>query len=213
MPEAAVKGAIFKGVADDLARLRAEGRTSEAQMEAHLDGQDIELLETEISASLWYPMASYGRIMTFLGKLEGEGKDAYFVERGRSSARRLMDAGLYQQLAFLERWHEEAKDDATDDFFVQSYMSKLKLVNSLSSSIYNVGVWGVERDPDHPMRVLTIVTEATAYTEPMRLAAEGFLNECARAARSELSHLYTSERVATDRFIFRMTRDITRLFS
>ena len=53
--------------------------------------------------------------------------------------------------------------------------------------------------------------EARAYTDPMRLAIEGFLNECARSAREDLSHLHISERPAADLMLFRMTRDIADL--
>ena len=52
------------------------------------------------------------------------------------------------------------------------------------------------------------VWEASAHSEPMRLAIEGFLNECARAARENLAHLFASERASQDLIVIRMTRDI-----
>jgi hypothetical protein len=82
------------------------------------------------------------------------------------------------------------------------------MVSSLASAIYNVGKWVVEPDPDHAGRILIAVREASAYSEPMRLAIEGFLNECARAARENLAHLFASERPAPDLILIRMTRDI-----
>jgi hypothetical protein len=45
----------------------------------------------------------------------------------------------------------------------------------------------------------------------MRLAIEGFLDECARVAREDLDHLHTSERPAPDLILLRMTRDIMDL--
>jgi hypothetical protein len=91
---------------------------------------------------------------------------------------------------------------------IADYASKLRMVISMASSIYNVGKWVVEPDPENPGRLSIAVREASAYSEPMRLAIEGFLNECAHAAREDLIQLYTSERPAPDLILFRMTRDI-----
>ncbi len=213
MPEPAVKGTIYKGVVEDLRRLRRQGRVSNEQIEARLGSEDLAPFESEISPSSWYPMSSYSSIMSLLGDVEGEGKDAYFTERGRGTARRLMAAGLYQQLAFLQRWQESVDAAATDKAMINAYISKLKLITTLSGSIYNVGRWTVERDPDNARRAWTVVLEASDYTEPMRLAAEGFFNECAHAAREELTRLYISERLSAERIVFRMTRDIRDLYN
>jgi hypothetical protein len=94
---------------------------------------------------------------------------------------------------------------------IASYKSKLKLVISLASSIYNVGKWTVESDPDNPGRVRVAVREASAYSEPMRLAIEGFFNECAQASRRELIRLYISERPSPDLILLRMTCDVADL--
>ena len=205
MAEPAVKGAI-----DDLARLQEAGRLSEEQIEAGLSAEDLAFLETEANPASWYPMESYARITQLLGDVEGAGKDSYFVERGRASARRLMEAGLYQQLAFLPRWNERTSRGAGDEAaLIADYSSKLRMVISMASSIYNVGKWVVEPDPENPRRIRIAVREASAYSEPMRLAIEGFFNECARAARNKLVRLYTSERPSPDLILFRMTRDVT----
>ena len=123
---------------------------------------------------------------------------------------RLQEAGLYQQLAFLPRWNERTSRGAGDEAaLIADYSSKLRMVISMASSIYNVGKWVVEPDPENPRRIRIAVREASAYSEPMRLAIEGFFNECARAARNKLVRLYTSERPSPDLILFRMTRDVT----
>ena len=94
---------------------------------------------------------------------------------------------------------------------IASFARNLRMVSSLARAIYNVGEWRVEPDPEHPGRLMLEVREASAYSEPMRLAIEGFLNECARAAREDLAHLFTSERPAQDLIVLRMTRDIMDL--
>ena len=212
MAKPSVKGSIFKGVIDDLARLIEEGRISEDEVDAKLAAEDLAFLETEINPAAWYPIESYGRLMQLLGDVEGGGKDAYFAERGRASARRLMASGLYQQLAFLSRWDEAMGSVRSDpSASIARYASNLRIAISLASAIYNIGKWAVEPDPEHPGRVCIAVREASLYSEPMRLAIEGFLNECAQVTREGLTHLHTSERPAPDVMLFRMTRDITAI--
>ena len=209
MAEPSIKGSVFKGVVDDLARLREQGRVSEEQIEARLAAEDLVLLEAKVNPALWYPMESYAHITQFLGEIEGAGKDGYFIDRGRASARRLMKAGLYQQLSFLPRWNERTSRGVGDESaLIADYASKLRMVISLASSIYNVGKWVVEPDPDNPGRVSIAVREASAYSEPMRLAIEGFFNECSRTARKDLVHLYASERPSPNLILLCMTRDI-----
>jgi hypothetical protein len=212
MARPSVKGSIFKGVIDDLVRLVEKGRVSQGQVDARLAAEDLAFLETEINPAAWYPMESYARLMQVLGEIEGGGKDSYFVERGRASARRLMASGLYQQLAFLSRWDEAiGSTRSTPSALIESYARNLRMVMSMASGIYNVGKWAVEPDPEHPGRVSIAVREASLYSEPMRLAIEGFLNECGRAAREGLVQLYTSERPSPDLLLFRMTRDIAAI--
>lgn len=209
MAEPSVKGSVFQGAVDDLARLREQGRVSEEQIEARLSAEDLIFLEAEANPAAWYPMESYARITQLLGDIEGAGKDSYFVERGRASARRLMQTGLYQQLGFLPRWKTKASEDGDDQSaLIATYASNLRMVISLASSIYNVGKWKVEPDPDNPGRVRVAVHEASAYSEPMRLAIEGFYNECARTSREDLAQLYISERPSPDVIMLRMTCDI-----
>jgi hypothetical protein len=158
-------------------------------------------------------MASYTRFLVLLGDIEGNGDPAYFVERGRANARRLMDAGLYEQLSFLSRWREAVRNDSVEKSTVlKSYARNLKLVVTLARSIYNVGQWAVETDEDEPGRVWIAIRDASDYSEPMRLAAEGFLNECGKErGRIGGADLYTSTRPRLDLILFRMTRDVADL--
>jgi len=209
MTTPSVKGSIVAGAVEDLVRLRDEGRVSAEQLEMRLEPYDLTLLGTKLGAAEWYPMATYGRLLEVLGDIESGGRrDAYFRKRGAASARRLMDAGLYQQLSFIQRWSENLPKDRGDEAsLVNSFSKNLRLVITLAKSIYSVGVWAVEPDPATPRRVAIHVTEARDYTEPMRLAAEGFLN----ATANRRSDLYTSERPGPSEILFRMTMDISEL--
>jgi len=213
MAQASVKGTIIEAVVENLVRLRDAGRVTDEELEVRLEAAECALLEGKINTAGWYPMASYTRFLQLLGDIEGGGSPAYFIERGRANARRLMDAGLYQQLGFLDRWKESVRRGSIEESTViTSYASKLRLVVSLATSIYNVGRWVVEPDEDNPGRISIVVRDASDYSEPMRLAAEGFLNECAKErGRVGGADLYTSERPRPDLILFRMNRDIVDL--
>jgi len=207
-----IKGTIFQGVIDDLARLRGEGRVSDAQIETGLIPEDLVYLENEINASGWYPLESYTRFSEFLCQIEGEGKDSYYVERGHRSARRLVDGGLYQQLAFLERWTESSKRGDSEESLIANYARNLKLVVSMAASIYNSNQWVVEPDTACPGRFRIAIRNACHFSDPMRLAAEGFLNECTATARPDILDLFRSERAGEDLIYIRMTRDVMSLY-
>jgi len=210
MAQASVKGSIIDAVIGELIRLRDAGGVTEEELEVRLEAEEFALLDSKINTAGWYPMAGYTRLLQLLGDIEGGGSPAYFIERGRANARHLMEAGLYEQLSFVGRWKESVRSGAVGESdAIASYASKLKLAVSLATSIYNVGRWVVEPDEDYPRRVWIAVRDASDYSEPMRLAAEGFLNECGRE-RGRLGgpDMYRSERPLPDLIRFRMNRDI-----
>ena len=209
MKQASVKGTIIEAVVGSLIRLRDAGRVTEDQLEVRLEAEEFALLDSKINTAGWYPMTIYTRFLELLGDIEGGGSPAYFIERGRANARHLMDAGLYEQLSFVDRWKESARSGSVEESIAR-FASKLKLVVTLATSIYNVGRWVIEPDEDHPGRVWIAIHDAGDYSEPMRLAAEGFLNECG-SGRSRGPDMYTSERPRPDLILFRMTRDIAEL--
>lgn len=92
-----VKGSIFNSVADDLRAALAEGRLERDDFEAALDEKDRALLEDVVTAVSWMPMATYGRMLDLLARLEGgSGREAYLRDRGGRAAERLL-AGTYQR--------------------------------------------------------------------------------------------------------------------
>jgi hypothetical protein len=213
MARASVKGTLIGAVIENLIRLRDAGRVADEELELRLEAEEFALLGSKINSAGWYPMASYTRFLELLGDIEGDGSPDYFVERGRANARHLMDAGLYEQLSFIGRWTQSVRGGSVDESSaIASFASKLKLAVSLATSLYNVGRWLVEPDEEHPGRVWIAIREAGDYSEPMRLAAEGFLNECA-SDRSRVggADLYRSERPRPDLILFRMNRDIADL--
>ncbi|MDX1648975.1 MAG: hypothetical protein R3263_03895 [Myxococcota bacterium] len=215
MPTPSIKGSIFRGVVEEIRQLRDGGRLSEAQLEGGLAESDLELLDQKILDASWYPTESYARMLDLLCRHVGGGRPGYYAERGAANARRLMDAGMYSQLDLLDRWRkdEEGVDPDRDaQRLVSAYQSKLKLVVSLAGSIYNTGRWRVEQDPEHPHRVIIEIADAGAYTDGMRYAIEGFLNECARTVRHGIGALYVTDRPDPATIRIRMTEDLPELY-
>lgn len=104
MSEPAIKGSAFTGVVEDLLKLVAQGETSREELEVFLEPADVAFLDEEIAAGFWYPMVSYDRMVELLVELEG-GDDprAYLLGRGERAMQRLMDLGIYNQFASLEK--------------------------------------------------------------------------------------------------------------
>ena len=104
MPEPAIKGSAFTGIVEDLLKLVEQEEISRDELHERLAPPDMGLLDEEISPGFWYPMASYDRILDLLVELEG-GDDprAYLLGRGQRAMQRLMDLGLYNQFASLEK--------------------------------------------------------------------------------------------------------------
>jgi len=214
LDEPAIKGSIFASVIGDLRSLRDARRISQEKLEQRLSPLEQELVESTISPAAWYPMESYARITDLLCELEGKTPREYFRGRGATNARRLIEKGLYGQLEFLKRWEKsiDGRERGDGGAVFQSYLRSLKLVVTLSKSIYSTGDWRVERDPDRANCVRIEILNAAAYSEGMRYAIEGFLNECVRAVRGSTKPLFRSERVAQDHIRIWMTESIADFY-
>lgn len=104
MPEPAIKGSAFAGVTEDLQKLRAEGEVSREELAERLPASDVALIDETISPGFWYPLATYDRMLALLVDLEGsDDARAYLLGRGERAMQRLMDLGIYNQFASLEK--------------------------------------------------------------------------------------------------------------
>jgi hypothetical protein len=92
-----VKGSIFKSVADDVLRALDEGRVDRSDLESTLDEKEISLLDDVVTAVTWMPIATYGRLLELLARVEGgSGREAYLRDRGARAAEKLL-AGTYHR--------------------------------------------------------------------------------------------------------------------
>jgi len=104
MLDPAIKGSAFAGAVEDLKKLEEQGAISRDELASRLAPADLALYDEEVAPGFWYSMASYDRMVALLVELEG-GDDprAYLMGRGARAMQRLMDLGIYNQFATLEK--------------------------------------------------------------------------------------------------------------
>ena len=194
MQEPAIKGTAFQAVVDDVRRLRETGRASAELLEARLEARDLQILERKFQPAQWYPMGAYRRMTELLLEVEGRGNPAYLRRRGEASARRLFEAGLYQQLNRGEEMGEEIRREG------RRWTSREgNLVASLAGVIFNVSRWRFQIVDESRSRIEA--EEAEAIPEVGRHAAEGFIGY-AVGRLSRLPIDVRSERPTPDRMVF-----------
>jgi hypothetical protein len=205
MPPAAIKGSAFSKVVEDVAKLLARQALSRAEAARWLAPEDFGLLEQGVLISSWYDIRSYERMSQLLLAVEGQGNLEYLRERGRQTAQRLLDQGLYAQLAYLKR--SETSQIESPAARSEAFGRDLRLLTTLSSSMFNFSKWAVKVDPDHAGRYRIEVTEAKDFPEVLCWTSEGFVNQMGAQHRRK-ADLWAWERPRIDRIVFRMTRDV-----
>jgi hypothetical protein len=204
MASAAIKGSAFSKVVEDVAKLLARQALSTSEASRWLAAEDLALLGQGVVISSWYDIRSYVRLSTLLLEVEGHGSHEYLRERGRQTAQRLLEQGLYAQLEYLQRT-EVSKVEAEGARFA-AFGRDLRLLTTLSASILNFSKWASRADPDHERRYLIEVSEAQDFPEVLCWTSDGFVNQMA-AQHRQGDDLWNWERARSDRIVFRMTRE------
>jgi hypothetical protein len=204
MASAAIKGSAFIKVVEDVAKLLASEALSQAEAKRWLAPDDLPLLDKDVVISSWYDIRAYDRLSRLLLDVEGHGNPQYLRERGRATARRLLSQGLYAQLEYLQRTEASKQETPTARF--EAFGRDLRLLTTLSSSMFNFSKWGARPDPAHPHRYLIEVTEARDFPEVLCWTSDGFVNEMGAHSRRD-ADLWKWERPSADRIVFRMQTD------
>lgn len=199
-----IKGSVFAAVVEDVAKLLESGDVSDAEVARWLHPADMKLLKAPISISSWYDIRVYTRMCTLLRDVVGGGDDQFLRERGRETARRLLEAGFYAQLEFLHQI--EAIHETAGEARFQAFGRDLRKLCTLSRSILNFSRWTSAPDPDEPTLYRIDVVEAEEFPEVLCWRSDGFINEMATLHGHD--DLWEWERVAADRVVFRMLRPI-----
>ena len=199
-----IKGSVFAGLVEDTQKLLASGRLKQTELTRWLIAKDLSYLEAPIQPFEWYDIRSYGRMSDLLRDVEGGGSNEYLRKRGARNAKRLLEAGLYQQLEYTHRtlFSRESEKNARFEAFGRD----LGRLTTISASILNFGRTRHLPDPDRKMRWLIEVSQAKEYPEALVWASDGFTNEMARQHNSP--DLWQWERPEPDRIVWHMTREI-----
>jgi len=199
-----IKGSVFAGVVEDMNKLLASGGISKTELARRLPAEDLLLLGQTIGTAGWYDIRAYTRMNELLRDVEGGGSNDYLRERGRQTARRLLEAGFYAQLEFLQRAEVGHAIGARARF--EAFGRDLRKLTTLSASILSFSRWTSQPDPKREGHYLIDVAEARDFPEVLAWRSDGFVNEMATAHGDP--DLWRWERVAPDRIVFRMNRPV-----
>jgi hypothetical protein len=139
-----------------------------------------------------------------LREVDGGGSNEYLRRLGRQTARRLLDAGLYAQIEYLNRTEVMRTEDGPAR--IAAFGRDLRRLNTMSASIFNFSRWTHELDREQPGRYRIEITEARDFSEVLAWRTDGFMNEM--AAQGGGGDLWAWSRVSLDHIRFRMIRDI-----
>jgi len=199
-----VKGSLIAASVEDVKKLVQAGTLSQAELERRLEPGDLEVLSQGVSLMGWYDIRIYARMLELLKDIEGGGSNDYLRRRGTQTAERLLHAGLYQQLEYLNRTQLANTADSLDRFL--AFGRDLRLLTTLSGSIYNFTRWESQIDPEIRNRYKIRVSDAKAFPDNMGWAAEGFINRMAK--QHGQPDLWRWQRAAPDLIVFCMIRDL-----
>jgi hypothetical protein len=196
--EPSLKGAAIAQLVADVQACLSRSEADRMRLETKLSPDTVGLLEGKVEIGNWYPVHMYNELTDLIWQEEGGGRDNYLRQRGEKMMKRLMEAGLYQQLDFLNRIESGLQEKITLDDIQRT----CRLIGSVSGSIRNFGkdtwVW----DPDKPGCIIHHLRDALHFSEMLRLVSEGSENFVVQTICGEAPRV-TSERVAPDYIVYR----------
>jgi hypothetical protein len=188
-----IKGTAYNSVHDDLHRMLDDGRMSEAELEARLSREELELFQSKVLATKWYPIETYRKLLALVAQKDAKGAtDEYLVERGWRAAERLAQAGIYRQLG-------------ADEGAGKSWGARVaNLVTKISGLLYNFTRWSVE-EPENAAVIHVTVDEAKDFADECRYTAQGFVSFAATLMAGGPVKI-TSTRPRPDRIVYTVRR-------
>jgi hypothetical protein len=205
LPNPSIKGSAITSTVEDVQKLVQTGVLSEHELERRLTLDALALVRQPIAASQWYDMRAVTSVVELLWEVEGRSNPEYMRRRGEEIAERLLQGGLYSQLEFVKRLNLD--QHTSPEARYKAFDRDLRLMNTLSGSIFNFGLWTSRPDPEHEGRFLIEIQQATALPIPTSLATEGFLNRIMKEIRE--SARWCLERPRPDLVVYRMDRPLS----
>ena len=182
-----VKGSIFASVVADLKAAVADGRLSADELEGELGGKDRALMDSVVTAVSWMPIASYGRMLDLLARVDGAGRrEAYLRERGARAAERLL-SGTYGSFdAGKSSWGRRAGE----------------MMVGIAGVLYNFTKWSFAEKSPETWEI--VANEAKEFPDAAAHTAHGFLQwYLDRTSDGKVRAVLT--RPSPDSIVFRLT--------
>jgi len=184
-----IKGTAFGSVIEDVKRLVDAGGLAPEDLARHLSEKDRGFLDSIVTPSGWFPIATYGRMLELLASEQG-GSDArgYLRDRGARAAEQLL-SGTYESLAAESRtWGPRVG----------------QTMAGIGRLLYNFMSWSFREVDEEIFEVET--RDAADFPESARHTAEGFLHWFAVHTAGQPMRV-TSRRPSPDRVVFRLEPD------
>jgi hypothetical protein len=199
-----IKGSVMANVVEDVNKLVERGALKKTELARWLQPPDLELLGQSVSVAGWYDLRSYTRMNELLRDIEGHGSNDYLRERGRETARRLLQAGFYAQMEYLH--NAQVSRTSGDRARFEAFGRDLRRLCTLSASILNFSVWTPKVDPKRDGFYVIEVSEARDIPEVLAWRSDGFVNEM--ATQHGDPDLWGWRRESEDLIVFRMIRAV-----
>jgi hypothetical protein len=155
---ASIKGSAFQSVQADVQRLLDQGDIDLDEVGEDLTAKDRDWLDAFVTPVSWMPIATYGRLLELLARVEG-GDDPidYLRRRGREAGKRLL-GGAYQGFARASNGLD---------------LKGVQIVIGVARLLYDFMQWEASALPNGSFEIR--VSEANAFPTPALHTAEGFL--------------------------------------
>ena len=155
---ASIKGSAFQSVQSDVLRLVDAGELDLDELGEGLTAKDRDWLDAFVTPVSWAPIATYGRWLEVLARVEG-GNDPvdYLRARGREAGKRLL-GGAYQGFAKASNGLD---------------LKGVQIVIGVARLLYDFMRWEAAALPDGSFEIT--VRDAKEFPQPALHTAEGFL--------------------------------------
>jgi len=196
--EPAIKGAAIAKLIEDVQEYLARNEADRERLEAGLSRKTLSVLESKVEIGNWYPVDLYDELTELIWQAEGGRRPDYLRQRGENMMKRLMEAGMYQQLDFVKR----VEGDMPDRLTREGILRYCRLIGSVTGAIRNFGKDSWEWSPDDPNIMHHHTREAAAVSEAMCLVSEGSETYLVQLIRPGAPPV-RSERLAPDHILHR----------
>ena len=181
-----IKGVAFQFLVNAIEQDISEGKFDGAAFEAKLAEEDLEILQGEILPGLWYPIESFGRLLSLTFEMEGRPWEEW-AQVGFEAAQKVLGAGAYESTVGA------ASNRGERSGFALVHLVPLFL---------NFSSWSFEQDPGDGSIYHVTVEGAQPLPEAVVALVQGVIEYFSVRVRGYRVSV-SSERLGRDRIRFR----------